>query len=174
MKLIPRKSTDNFLYFCIKYIRFGEHWNGEITRQKFLVIRRVSHSARSVSFHGVGCSYNIIYLVVCSLCRKHYAGRSTRTLRTRIGEHRRYYYQIIDNKPFQLDNDDFALGSHLYHEHGCRNRSDFNKFYKVSLLEICSPKVIDMKEHLYIHRLNSLNPNGLNISNPLSIPVLYK
>jgi hypothetical protein len=123
---------------------------------------------------GSCASYNIIYLVVCSLCRKHYAGRSTRTLRTRIGEHRRYFYQIIDNKPFQLDNDDFALGSHLYHEHGCRDRSDFNKVYKISILEICSPKVIDMKEHLYIHRLNSLNPNGLNISNPLSIPVLYK
>ena len=80
----------------------------------------------------------------------------------------------VDNKPFQLDNDDFALGSHLFHEHGCSERSDFNKFYKICILEICSLKVIEVKEHKYIHKLNSLTPNGINISNPLSIPLLYK
>ena len=112
--------------------------------------------------------------MVCSLCQKHYIGWSTRLLRTRIGEHRRYFYQIIDNKPFKLDNDDFALGSHLYHDHCCRDRTDFNKFYRISILEICSPNTIDVKEHLYIHKLNSLTPNGINVSNPLAIPMLYK
>ena len=118
-------------------------------------------------------SYNIIYLVVCSLCWKPYTGRSTRTLRTRIGEHRRHFYQIVDNKPFHLDNDDFALGSHLYNDHGCRDKTDFNKYYKLCILEICSPRVLEIKEHKYIHMLNSLSPIGINISNPFSIPILH-
>ena len=71
-------------------------------------------------------SYNIIYLVYCSICNKLYIGRSTRPLRTRIGEHRRNFYHILDNKPFSTDNDDFILGSHLY-DHGFRDKSDFNK-----------------------------------------------
>ena len=54
----------------------------------------------NVKAGGGSCaSYNIVYLVVCSICWKHYVGRSTCCLRTRIGEHRRYYYQIVDNKP---------------------------------------------------------------------------
>ena len=125
------------------------------------------------SAEGSCSSYNIIYLVVCSLCLKHYAGRSTRTLRTRIGEHRRHYYQIVDSKSYQLDNDDFALGSHLYNDHGCRDKNDFNKFFKVCILEICSPRVLEIKEHKYIHLLNSICPYGINISNPLSIPILH-
>ena len=99
-------------------------------------------------------------------------GRSTRPLRTRIGEHRRHFYQIVDNKPYHFDNDDFALGSHLYN-HGCKLKSDFDKFYRVFVIEICSPKVLEVKEHIYIHKLHSLAPNGINISNPFSIPLLY-
>ena len=36
-------------------------------------------------------SYNVVYLVVCSICWKHYVGRTCRHLRARIGEHRRYF-----------------------------------------------------------------------------------
>ena len=67
-------------------------------------------------------------MVFCTICKKHYIGRSIRALRTRIGEHRRHFYEILDNKPFTLDNDDFALGSHLY-DHGFRDRKD--------LLSVC-------------------------------------
>ena len=118
-------------------------------------------------------SYNIIYLVVCSVCNKHYVGRSTRSLKERIGEHRRHYYNVLKNKPCDTEIEDQILGTHIY-EHGFRNEHDFGKIYKVCVLEICSPKVIEVKEHKYIHRLNSLNPNGLNVSNPFSIPLLYK
>ena len=72
-----------------------------------------------------------------------------------------------------LELDDFALGHHLY-EHGYRNFEDFNKFYEVCLLDVVSPKILEVKEHSYIHKLSSLRPLGLNIKNPFSIPLLYK
>ncbi len=127
---------------------------------------------------GSCASYNIVYLVVCDICKKHYIGRSTRQLNTRIGEHRRNFYQIVDKKVSPVlnfcsdDKDDYALGAHLYN-HGYNDKSDFSKFYKVCILENCSPKVLEVKEHKFIHKLNSLNPFGINLSNPFSIPSLY-
>jgi hypothetical protein len=123
---------------------------------------------------GSCSSYNVVYLVVCSICWKHYVGRTCRHLRARIGEHRRYFYQICNDGKFHIDNDEFALASHLYHDHGLSNKSDFSKIYKVAILEVCSPKVLDVKEHKYIHQLNALTPNGINLSNPFSIPILHR
>ena len=67
------------------------------------------------------------------------------------------------------------LGAHLYN-HGLRDKHDFKKYFKVSILEVCSPKILEVKEHLFIHRLNTLSPFGINLSNPFSIPlpVLFK
>ena len=60
-----------------------------------------------------------------------------------------------------------ALASH--------NREDFDKNYFVSLLDICSPKVLDIREHKLIHTLNNtLTPNGLNLDNPFAIPLLHR
>ena len=128
---------------------------------------------------GTCTSYNIIYLVVCNICNHPYIGRSSRQLNSRIGEHRRNFYQIIDKKVEPKINnetdkcDDFALGAHLYN-HGLRDKHDFTKFFKVSILEVCSPKILEVKEHLFIHTLNTLSPFGINLSNPFSIPVLFK
>ena len=122
---------------------------------------------------GSCSSYNVIYLVVCTLCNKHYIGRSTRPLKTRIGEHRRNYYRIVDTNTYHTDNDEYALGAHLYN-HGFRDKDDFAKYYLVSILEVCSPKVLEVKEHKYIHILNSLSPMGINISNSFSMPILHR
>jgi hypothetical protein len=121
---------------------------------------------------GSCASYNVIYLVQCCICNKYYVGRTVRALRTRIGEHRQYYYKILKGEKFDVDNDDYALGHHL-HEHGFLDRQDFNKNYKICILEICSPKVLEVKEHRYIHKLNSLAPKGLNLSNPFAVPLLH-
>ena len=120
-------------------------------------------------------TYNIVYLVVCSICGKHYVGRSTRSLRERLGEHRRHYYRACKTKnpPNMPVEDEQALGMHLV-EHGFSDDSMFDKRYKACVLEVCSPKVLEVKEHTYIHKLNSLRPNGLNVSNPFCIPLLYK
>ncbi len=112
-------------------------------------------------------------MVVCTICQKHYIGRSVRRLKTRIGEHRQHYYKILRNERVNVDLDEFALGQHLY-EHGFRHNGDFNETYRICILEICSPKALEVKEHYYIHKLSSLSPGGLNISNPFAIPPLYK
>ena len=65
----------------------------------------------------------------------------------------------------------FFPGLHLK-EHNCNDKGDFNKFFRVCLLEICSPKVLAITEHLYIHKYNTLRPNGINTSNPFGIPIL--
>ena len=122
---------------------------------------------------GSCASYNVIYMVVCSICDKPYVGRTVRPLRTRIGEHRQHFYKIIKGEKFDLVNDDFALGDHLYNLHGFHERADFNKVFKVVILEVCSPKTLDVKEHHYIHKLTSLVPQGINLSNPFSIPLLH-
>ena len=117
-------------------------------------------------------SYNVIYLVRCSICNKYYVGRTVRALRTRIGEHRQHYYKIIKGVKFDIDNDDYALGHHL-HEHGFVDRNDFNNIYNVCILEICTPKLLEVKEHRYIHLLKSIAPGGLNLSNPFAVPLLH-
>lgn len=124
---------------------------------------------------GTCSSYNIIYLFICNICSKHYVGRSTRALKTRVGEHRRHFYRMIENPPsddVELS-DEFALAKHIY-DHGFRDKNDFGFNYSVCLLEICSPKILDVKEHRYIHITNSLSPFGLNVSNPLSVPLLHR
>ena len=116
-------------------------------------------------------SYNIVYLVCCSICNECYIGRSTRPLRTRIGEHRQHYYKITKGDSFDPTSDEFALGNHLF-SHGYTERSDFNKIYSVCILTVCSPKILEVKEHLFIHKLQTLLPLGINLSNPFAIPLL--
>ena len=122
---------------------------------------------------GSCASYNIIYLIMCTFpnCKKCYTGRSVRVLRVRIGEHRRAFYQILDGKAVDPENDDFSPGLHLK-EHNCNDKGDFNKFFRLCLLEICSPKILAIREHLYIRKYNTLRPNGINTSNPFGIPIL--
>ena len=43
-------------------------------------------------------SYNIIYLVQCSICQKEYVGRTTRFLHVRMREHRKKYYDVLRGK----------------------------------------------------------------------------
>ena len=134
-----------------------------------------TYKEKTVKAAGGSCSsYNIIYLFECSVCGLRYVGRSTRALRTRVGEHRRAFYKMCDNKEYDIESDEFALGHHLFSEHKLNHREDFDMNYRVSILDICSPRVLDVKEHTFIHSLNTLNPNGLNLENPFAIPLLYR
>ena len=134
-----------------------------------------AYKDKTVKAAGGSCSsYNIIYLFECRLCGSRYVGRSTRALRTRVGEHRRAFYRLCENKEYDKESDEFVLGHHIFSDHNLCERDDFDKSYSVSLLDICSPKVLDIKEHKFIHLLNTLNPNGLNLDNPFAIPLLYR
>jgi len=134
-----------------------------------------AHKDSVVKTVGGSCSsYNIIYVFECKLCCKRYVGRSTRHLRTRVGEHRRSFYKLCDLKDFDEDSDEYALGLHLFSDHNLKDRDDFDKNYTVALIDFCSPKILDVKEHKFIHILNTLKPHGLNLNNPFSIPLLYR
>ena len=121
--------------------------------------------------HSNCSSYNIIYMAMCKCCDLVYIGRSTRQLNTRIGEHRRSYYEITDGKKIDPLNDDYSMGIHLTN-HGFSKREDFDQNFNLCILEICSPKNLEVKEHMYIHELNTVRPNGINTCNPFGIRVL--
>ena len=71
------------------------------------------------------------------------------------------------------DSDDiYSVGIHLIKDHKFCNRTDFNKIYRILILEVCSPDNLEVIEHKWIRRLNSLMPNGINRANPFSIPSL--
>ena len=70
---------------------------------------------------------------------------------TGVGEHRRSFHKLSDNKDCDLNSDEFALGHHLFSEHQLKNRNDFDLSYNVSLLDFCSPSILDVKERKFIH-----------------------
>ena len=131
---------------------------------------------------GICTTYNIIYLFICTLCSKPYVGRTVSPLNIRTNQHRSAFYKVLtlseNNDPLpdtEIDNDNddvYSLGLHLINDHSCSDKSDFNSIYRVLILEVCSPNSLEVKEHKWIHRLNSLRPSGINRVNPFSIPSL--
>lgn len=111
-----------------------------------------------------GCckSHNVIYLFVCNMCHKHYVGNSTKPLRTRVGEHRGNFYRMCGKSDFKYDNKNLMI------------LPDLDSSYVVSILDIFSPIVHDIKEGKFIYLPNSLTPSGLNLSNPFVLPLLYR
>lgn len=140
--------------------------------------RLVSHEESRIvngrvvkSAPGTCSTYNIIYLVSCKMCSKCYVGRSTRTLKTRIGEHRRGFYHILSGKTYDENDDAFSIGMHLL-EHGCSDKSNFNECISVCIIDNCNPKSLEVKEHKFIHSFQTLRPMGLNTQNPFSLSIL--
>ena len=115
---------------------------------------------------------NSIYLVVCKLCFKPYTGRTIQQICKRMNGHRECYYKLLRNENVDVSSDDYSLGLHLLHEHGLSDPGDFNKHYQVQLMEVCSPSLLEKKEHNYIHGYNTLYPIGLNKINPFGLPKL--
>ena len=68
------------------------------------------------------------------------------------------------------DDDSFSLGIHLFNEHGIT--SGFDDYFRFHVLEHVSPSQMEKSEHLWIHKLNTLFPYGINRSNPFGLPVL--
>ena len=116
---------------------------------------------------------NTIYLVNCRLCRKSYIGRTVQPLSDRMSGHRACYYKVLKkHSDVDTNSDDFSLGLHIVHDHGCTDQGDFNRVFNVQILENCSPSSLEKKEHCYIHKYNTLFPIGLNKTNPFSLPIL--
>ena len=142
----------------------------------------VSYKGKDVESKNGSCiSRNIIYFVTCLICLKGYVGKTVSCLRTRVNGHRALYYRVlvdpiktvIDNLHTENKyNNDLSLGYHLHKEHNCKNREDFNKYFKFTIIQHCGPSSLDVTEHKWIHRLKTLEPGGINSANPFGIPLI--
>ena len=96
-------------------------------------------------------------------------------LSSRMCGHRSKYYELVNNNGDigEVENqDEYVPGMHLYNDHGKRNFEDFNNSYELTLLEKCTPASLDVKEHLWIQKLRTLCPLGLNSVDPYGLPLL--
>ena len=120
---------------------------------------------------------NCIYCATCRLCEKNYVGKSTQPEHKRVNGHRTDMRRYVRN-PQVMDStdtnskDQYSLAVHLHRDHNIVLESGLDDYYTFTLLEKCTPKSIDLKEHLWIQKLKSLQPFGLNLNSPLGFPVL--
>ena len=82
--------------------------------------------------------------------------------------------QLLKRAHYKILNCTQYFIHHLFHDHKLNSKTDFDDCYTVSILDISSPKGLDVKEHKFIHLMNSLTPFGLNLSNPFALPLLYR
>ena len=135
--------------------------------------------SKFMTAQGDCTSKNIIYAAVCQICSDIYVGRSTQMLASRNNGHRakfiRYSKMISDGTtldPSELD-DEYTLGIHLHTTHKLTDKHGFDNFYKFTILEVCNPRDIARKEHLWIHKLRTLHPQGLNLCSTFGLPLLF-
>ena len=118
---------------------------------------------------------NVIYLVKCNCCNKHYIGKTTQPLHARINQHRWCFTNYVKKQgKVKLNNDKdaekYALGIHLFEDH--KLDQNFNDAFKVYILEVTQPRIMDIREHMWIHRLKSITPGGLNLGSTYGLPLL--
>ena len=123
---------------------------------------------------GTCTTYNVIYALHCTACDKYYIGRTVRKLGDRFREHRQKFYQLLKNPDLSNDHDDdeFSPGLHLTECHSATTEESFNEIYRVFIVDVCSPQTLDVREHKYIHELNTIKPFGINSVSPFGLPVL--
>jgi hypothetical protein len=127
---------------------------------------------------GTCISYNIIYCFVCTICTKGYIGRSVQQLNERLGQHRRNYYVMLKDINNALTDDlyrkddEYSLGLHLIEVHSLCDKNSFENSFQVFIIDMCSPKSLEVNEHRFIHSLKTLQPHGLNAVDPFGIPLL--
>ena len=90
-------------------------------------------------------------------CSKPCVGRTVQLLSKRMNGHREWFYQVCNGEDIDDTSDGFSLGSHLCKEHSL-NPGDFYKTFDVQILEVCSPSLLEEKDHKYIHTYNTLFP----------------
>ena len=119
---------------------------------------------------------NVLYHLRCKICSQPYVGKTVQMTSSRMCGHRSKYFEILKNNgqinESDVDKDEYVPGMHLYNNHNMRDFGDFNENYEMTLLEKCSPSMLDVKEHLWIQKLRTLNPLGLNSVDPFGLPLL--
>ena len=61
---------------------------------------------------------------------------------------------------------------HVLYQHGLESHDAFDKSYVFTILDECSPKDLDKKEHEWIQKLKCVTPYGLNAQDPFGIPIV--
>lgn len=104
---------------------------------------------------------NIIYIIICSHCSIKYIGQTKRTLRERMGEH---YRDIKNNKTpsNQLD----KITEH-FNTKSCNIKHCMSAIIESDIID---DHIRRLKEALYIERLNTLTPDGMNIRQCKTLP----
>ena len=118
-------------------------------------------------------SKNLVYHAKCKHCEKVYVGKTTQVLSNRINGHRNKFQECRKKrgKKFKL-NDEHLLGMHVLYQHGLESHDAFDKSYVFTILDECSPKDLDKKEHEWIQKLKCVTPYGLNAQDPFGIPIV--
>ena len=118
----------------------------------------------------------LIYHASCRYCEKCYVGKTIQPLNKRLCGHRSKFYDTLKYSGDRLDlddDDDYALGLHLYLQHGIRDQRGFNGSFAVTALERCNSQNLDLKEHLWIQRLKTIKPRGLNSHDPFGFVTVF-
>ena len=129
-----------------------------------------SNGVKYSSCSGTCITRNVIYAAQCSICKKLYAGKTTDTLAGRINGHRAKtveYFRKGGNVRTSGNDEEYTLARHAYN-HG-QNLDDLFKF---CILEHVSPSNMHVKEHLWIQKLRTIAPLGINSVDPFGISLL--
>ena len=120
------------------------------------------------SCHGGDCkSYNLIYLIMCHKCGKPYIGKTTQPLHKRVNGHRTAKIEPGQTKDTLTD--DQALAAHCLFDH--KNEVEFNKLYKIFIIKVVNPNELLSTEQFLANKYKSFEPTGLNIGNPIGLPM---
>ena len=116
---------------------------------------------------GGNCnSFNLVYCFKCKICDILYVGKTVDSLKNRVNGHRSKFFDVLkqsvtDSLVASVD-DEQIVGAHLVNDHQLKYRSDFNKSYRIFILALCDPSYLRRTEQLWIDKLKTLRPFGLN------------
>ena len=96
-------------------------------------------------------SKHVIYLITCTQCKKQYVGRTTKTLRERISQHK---WSINKKEPRYISKHFNLPGHNLSHL----------KVQVIAKPETNNPEALQRQETYWIHTLKTLQPSGLNVT----------
>ena len=102
-------------------------------------------------------SENVIYLITCKKCHTQYVGQTHQKVSKRMNSHRFDIFHYPDN---------FTNVSMHFNENG-HTPNDFS-FAPIDKIEAEWPRLL--KETYWVHRLNTLHPNGMNSKVLYQIP----
>ena len=104
-------------------------------------------------------------------------GKTTQPLHCRMNQHRWNFVNYVKKNgkvamKTAKDEDNYALGMHLFNDHKLQSETNFDDVYDLYILEVTQPRILDVREHMWIHRLKTLAPLGLNLASTYGLPII--